>query len=414
MRLVPGPVLIRISVILLFLGCEVVAESIGINFNSDRDAGAVLGAGEFAGLPAVAQANWNNTNGGSGAGDGASGNTSSILSPSPGVLVDDSGNQVATTVSWSSNGTWNTNNGSSNGHSKLMNGYIDNIGGGGFCAVDFAGIPYAAYDVYVYFGSDGNNRTGWIESSTAGQTFSFNTNSQQGGGFPENYALTEDEANGHPASNYCVFRDQSSSSFSVQVNRGSSNSGIHGIQIVGTVAPGAPTVENAPATGESARSARLNGAVTDIGSAAPVVTIYYGDNDGLTNVADWDEAVELPGTYSGAFFADVTDLSPGRTYYYRAYASNASGSRWALTSETFQTPSSPPMVVNLPATEIMTNSAKVGAEVTATGGEAPLVTIYYGLTDGRRSEENWDASVLLGAQSGPATTTLDGLQTGST
>ena len=42
---------------------------------------------------------------------------------------------------------------------------------------------------------------------------------------------------GNPNANYCVFRNQSESDFSVQVNRGSGNSGIHAIQIVGTVIP---------------------------------------------------------------------------------------------------------------------------------------------------------------------------------
>ena len=122
MKTSAGLVLSFLFVICLLSGSEAVAESIGINFNSDRDTSTALGPAESAGLPAVAQVNWNNTDGGSSAADGASGNTSGILSPSPGGLVDDNGNQVATTVSWSSNGTWNTNNGTSNGHSKLMNG----------------------------------------------------------------------------------------------------------------------------------------------------------------------------------------------------------------------------------------------------------------------------------------------------
>ena len=121
-----------------------------------------------------------------------------------------------------------------------MNGYIDNIGGGGFATVDFQGIPYSSYDVYVYFGSDGNGRTGSVESTTAGQIFSYTTDSQKGGFDPElDYILTEDETDSYPPANYCVFREQSGSDFSVLINRGSSNSGIHGIQIV-SLGPGTP------------------------------------------------------------------------------------------------------------------------------------------------------------------------------
>ena len=69
------------------------------------------------------------------------------------------------TVDWSSNGTWNTNNGGADGDDKLMNGYIDAIGGDGAAQVKINGISGAfadGYDLYVYFGSDGNNRTGKI------------------------------------------------------------------------------------------------------------------------------------------------------------------------------------------------------------------------------------------------------------
>ena len=51
-------------------------------------------------------------------------------------------------------------------------------------AVENVKNTYANYDVYVYFGSDGNGRTGAIESTTAGQTLSYTTSSQQPGGFP--------------------------------------------------------------------------------------------------------------------------------------------------------------------------------------------------------------------------------------
>ena len=214
--------------------------SIGINFNSNRDLNAELAPDEVAGFPAVAQGNWNNTAGGGDAVAGASGTEADLISPAAGSLVDSNGVPSGVTVSWASNGTWSTTNGTADHDAKLMNGYIDNIGAGGFCTIDLSGIPYVVYDVYVYFGSDGNGRTGWVESTTAGQTFSFTTfsNAPGGAGFgPSDYILTEDEANGHPNSNYCVFRDQSGSDFSVQVNRGSSNSGIHAIQIVGTVIP---------------------------------------------------------------------------------------------------------------------------------------------------------------------------------
>ena len=213
---------------------------IGINFNSDRGTDAELGPDEIAGFPEVAQLNWNNSDGGANAQGGANGSQADIISPVSGVIVDDTGGDSGVTVDWTSNGTWNTNNSFESPDAKLMNGYIDNIGGGGFATVDFQGIPYSSYDVYVYFGSDGNGRTGAVESTTAGQIFSYTTDSQKGGFDPEiDYVLTEDETDSYPPANYCVFKEQSGSDFSVQINRGSSNSGIHGIQIV-SLGPGTP------------------------------------------------------------------------------------------------------------------------------------------------------------------------------
>ena len=215
--------------VLLTCSALVQGQSIGINFNSDRDLGAELGPDESAGHPDVAQTNWNSTNG------VPSGDEGSLLGGNPGTLIDSNGVVTGVTVTWASNGTWNTNNGTASGDNKLMNGYIDHTGG--FSNFEISNISYPNYDVYVYFGSDGNGRTGAIESVTAGQTFSYTTNSQQGGGFPGTYVLTEDELGTNPSANYCVFRNQSSPSFVAQINRGSSNSGFHGVQVVATAPP---------------------------------------------------------------------------------------------------------------------------------------------------------------------------------
>ena len=82
-----------------------------------------------------------------------------------------------------------------------MNGYLDNVNSDGYSRVDLYNITYENYDVYVYFGSDGNGRTGTIESSTAGQSFSFTTYSQQSGAFPDYYRLTTNQGGGNPVGN---------------------------------------------------------------------------------------------------------------------------------------------------------------------------------------------------------------------
>ena len=222
--------------------------SIGINFVSNRDPAATILPAEEAGFPEVAQTNWNNTRG------APSGNNINLLGDEI-TLVDSEGQDSRIIAIWDANSTYNTENGSEPADNKLMNGYLDNVGPGGFATVDILNITYANYDVYVYFGADQSGRLGAIESTTAGQTFSYSTFSQfsgAGGAFPGAYARTTDEGSGNPPANFCVFRNQSSGSFSVQLNRGINNSGIYGIQIVPTDPTNTDLIENAGATVEDA------------------------------------------------------------------------------------------------------------------------------------------------------------------
>ncbi|HCQ39388.1 MAG TPA: hypothetical protein DIV39_09565, partial [Verrucomicrobiales bacterium] len=220
--------------------------SIGINFVSNRDPAATILPAERAGFPEVAQTNWNNTRGAPG------GNNINLLGDEI-TLVDSEGQDSRIIAIWDANSTYNTNNGSEPADNKLMNGYLNNMGPDGFATVDILNITYANYDVYVYFGADQNARSGAIESATAGQTFSYATFSQfpdsdVGGLFPVAYTRTTDEGSGNPLANYCVFRNQSSGSFSVQLNRGINNSGIYGMQIVPTDPTNQDLIENAGAT----------------------------------------------------------------------------------------------------------------------------------------------------------------------
>ena len=99
------------------------AASIGFSFNSNRDnATAVMTSTTVAGV--VPSTGWVNTDGG---GDATAGAT--------GTLVNN-----GVTVDWSSNGTWNTNNGAGNGDNILMNGYVDAINAGGAAQINLTGL----------------------------------------------------------------------------------------------------------------------------------------------------------------------------------------------------------------------------------------------------------------------------------
>ncbi|BDS07033.1 hypothetical protein NT6N_20730 [Oceaniferula spumae] len=67
------------------------------------------------------------------------------------------------------------------------------------------------------------------------------------------------------------------------------------------------------------------------------------------------------------------------------------------------------------ASNVALSSATVGYDVTATGGENPTVTVYYGLTDGGTSAGSWDSSQSLGVvAAGAGAENLTGLTDGTT
>jgi len=99
-----------------------------------------------------------------------------------------------------------------------------------------------------------------------------------------------------------------------------------------------PTVtNNGGATDITSNSARLNGEVTSTGGDNPTIYIYWGDNDGGTNPANWDHPENLGVNEAGEFYHDISSLNPGTPYYYRCYAENSAGSDWADSTESFDT-----------------------------------------------------------------------------
>ena len=175
---------------------------------------------------------------------------------------------------------------------------------------------------------------------------------------------------------------------------------------------GRPVGNSTAATAIIATGATVGGSVSSVGSAAPTVTIHYGTTDAGSNPADWPLTKVLPGTFTGAFSTSLTDLPNNTRYYYRVRFTNASGSTWGLSTRFFDT-TTPPTVINLPATNFTPVSATAGARVTSFSGIAPAVTIYYGTSDGGTTIANWSQSTALGQVSASASGNLSGLQAGT-
>ncbi|BCU76447.1 CotH kinase family protein [Luteolibacter sp. LG18] len=177
---------------------------------------------------------------------------------------------------------------------------------------------------------------------------------------------------------------------------------------------GGATVVNNPATAVTATTATLNGSITAIGNDAPSVTIFWGPQNGGITPANWAHSVTLAGTWSGDFSTSLSGLTRGTAYYYAARATNSAGDSWAQPAGSFETDPLPAAVSNLAATNVGATSATIGAQVTDDGGEAPVVTLYYGTTDGGTAQGAWASSMSLGTLTTSATTNLAGLTSGAT
>jgi hypothetical protein len=68
-----------------------------------------------------------------------------------------------------------------------------------------------------------------------------------------------------------------------------------------------------------------------------------------------------------------------------------------------------PTVVNSAATGVGPTSATLGGEVTDTGGASPVVTLYWGGSDGGTVPGDWEHSIDFGAQSGAFSSAVSGL-----
>lgn len=180
---------------------------------------------------------------------------------------------------------------------------------------------------------------------------------------------------------------------------GNKGYGISAFRLIEQVPLGPPEIENAPATEVTATSAVLNGSITTTGGQLPTSTFYYGTTDGGTDPTAWQNSIVAP---AGRNLSEViSPLQPDTTYFYRSFATHALGSDWADETSSFQTlTATAPEVSTLPASDIGGVSASLRGQIDFTGNDAPVVTIFYGTTDGGSNPDAWQASADLGVQSG--------------
>ncbi|MDA7882311.1 PEP-CTERM sorting domain-containing protein [Akkermansiaceae bacterium] len=175
------------------------AVTISLNFVRSSNGATALAAGDVAGVSAVD--NWNNATQA-----GANSTTNQ-------ALTDDAGLATTVLATWTSgSASWSTavaGTGSAS-NMAMMTGYLDQGGDGNgqIHSITITGIPFAAYDVYLYHSSSGGaNRTAryqangtdiWTRNLDPANTFN---------GFTQaGYGSLADAANlANPAGNYVLW-----------------------------------------------------------------------------------------------------------------------------------------------------------------------------------------------------------------
>jgi hypothetical protein len=135
------------------VGAAQLLPTISVNFGSDNAASglgaAALNPTDVTGV--IPTANWNNA-------PGATGSLSNLVRDLNGTPTT-----TAASVSWTSSGTWNTDQEDNTSQfvnpadETMMKGYIDTFVGAP-SSVDFTGLPNGQYNVYVYSLTAVNNR----------------------------------------------------------------------------------------------------------------------------------------------------------------------------------------------------------------------------------------------------------------
>lgn len=171
---------------------------------------------------------------------------------------------------------------------------------------------------------------------------------------------------------------------------------------------GTASLSNTPASAIGSSTATLNGTVTDVGDAAPSITLFYGTSDGGIVAGSWDSSVNL-GVQSGNFSTPISGLLPAQSYFFAARATNSAGESWAIPSLDFETLPLAPSVTQSAASDITAISARLAGTITDNGGDNATLTFYYGTSDGGTNPANWNNSISLGIVNGTSSIEINGL-----
>ncbi|MEI6970749.1 MAG: glycine-rich domain-containing protein [bacterium] len=172
---------------------------------------------------------------------------------------------------------------------------------------------------------------------------------------------------------------------------------------------GPPAVSSLAATNVQKTSAWLNGSLDNTGGTSTTVRVYWGTNDPGPVYSDWLGTNDLGSTVvAGVRTCLAGPLLPGRTYYYRYYATNTFGETWSVVTN-FQTVGTPD-VTTLGATNILNTSAWLNGTMVSNGGAPATVVVYWATNDLYPSYTGWlGTNAFAPDTEGPRTWKADGL-----
>lgn len=168
---------------------------------------------------------------------------------------------------------------------------------------------------------------------------------------------------------------------------------IYGDQIAFTTLA-QPTVTTNAATNLTTTSARLNGALTSLGSAATVtISFQWGTvSEDYSHETTFD-----PKTLTGAFYFDLAGLNPGTVYYYRAKAEGDGGAVYG-DQRSFATSVLPPVVTTGDATGVTASAAVLNANLVSLGTKSSVtVSFLWKASGGTYTETTSQAKSAAGA-----------------
>jgi hypothetical protein len=171
----------------------------------------------------------------------------------------------------------------------------------------------------------------------------------------------------------------------------------------------------AGATEVKMSTAILNGNLVSASIKPTEVYTFWGTSDGKADADLWDNNIPFGQCSAGPFSAKISELEPNTVYYYRCYAKNKHGSKWAESSDSFRTLPAVKIDTDEGATEIQKTSAKLTGNLTMANVSPTNVCIYFGDNDGGLSKDNWDKKIeLKEMQTGIFSVEVNNLQPAST